>query len=302
MFETAQVIINYNIDNRDTTIQSILKGLMVGLQENNENIIKKFIERYNTYLSKVWQKKMTNPSQYKAGEPFKFLVHNLTKNDFYGEFGTELVSSSLITDKAMCVCGRYQLGFVLVPYNIKAAVPYDLFTINDYFKPSFHHRDYLNREYHKAFNRPSAIISPDIIEEELINKTIATNGEMLNNDNYKVFSEVIIDGWAPSAIYTITNGEKEINPNYRRAQNLNRRYMFDFLDIDKSIYRMQNGLEPLTPTDQIDLARNLFAYTNTSIEQFEELYPKIYKLFLELKRKEEYTSIRFVHEFQKIKR
>lgn len=302
MIETAQTIIKYNVNNSDTVIQTIIQGLIVGLQENKESILEKFIERYDTYVTKLWEREMTKPTEFANGQPFKFIVHNLTKDDFYDEFKTELVSSSLITDKEMCVCGRHQVGFILVPYNIKAAVPYDLYTINDYFLPSFYHKDYKNRNYRKAFNYPSAILPPSVVEEEVIEKNIEENGEILNNDNRKVFSEIIIDGWAPHALYTITNGEKEINPNYVRAQSLNKRYMFDFVDIDKSLYRIQNGLEPLTPTEQIDLARNLFAYTKSSIRDFEELYPKIYKLFLMLKRRGEYSADRFAYEFEKIKK
>lgn len=302
MFETAQVIVKYNLNTKDTTIQTIVQGLIVGLQEKNRKIVKKFLERYNTYVSKVWQREITNPTAYQVGNPFKFVVHNLTKDDFYDEFKTELVSASLITDKTMGICGRNSLGFTLVPYNIKAAVPYDLFTINDYFQPSFYREDYENRDYDKAFNVNGALLMPEVVEDELISKTVEVNGEILNNDNGKVFSEVIIDGWAPNAIYTITNGEKEINPSYQRAQNLNKRYMFDFIDIDKSLYRIKNGLEPLTKTEQMDLARNLYAYTNTRIEDFETMYPKIYKLFLLLKRNGTYTPDTFVHEFQKIKK
>lgn len=302
MIETAQTIIKYNVNNSDTVIQTIIQGLIVGLQENQENILEKFINRYNDYVGKLWEREMTNPKDFVDGRPFKFVVHNLTKDDFYDEFKTELVSSSLITDKEMCVCGRHQLGFILVPSNIKAAVPYDLFTINDYFEPSFSYKDYEHRNYREAFNYPSAILPPSVVEDEVINKSVAENGEILNNDNAKVFSEIIIDGWAPNAIYTITNGEKEINPNYQRAKKLNEKYMFDFIDIDKSLYRIQNGLEPLTPTEQIDLARNIFAYTKSSINNFEELYPRIYKLFLMLKRRGEYSTDRFAYEFQKIKK
>ncbi len=302
MFETAQVIIKYNADSKDPFIQTFINGLTLGLKIKNPYITKKFINQYNEYLDKIWESEMDDPKQYQSGKPFKFIVHNLTKDDFYDEFKTELVSSSLITDKAMCVCGKNKLGFILAPYNIKAAVPYDLYTINDYFQPSFHYKDYENREYDKAFKYPGALLSPEIIEKEIINQTVEKNGEILNNDNNKVFSEVIIDGWCPTAIYTITNGEQEINPDYRRAQNLNNIYMFTFIDIDKSLYRSKNGLEPLTKQDQIALANNLFEYTNTSVENIEKLYLKIYKLFLKLKENNEYTTDRFVHEFQKIKK
>ena len=83
---------------------------------------------------------------------------------------------------------------------------------------------------------------------------------------------------------------------------MNKIYMFNYLDIDKSVYRMQNGLEPLTKQEQIDLANNLLEYTQTSVENIEELYLKIYKLFLKLKERGLYSTDRFVREFQKIKK
>ena len=302
MYETAKVILKYNSDNKDNIIQTILNGLTLGLQLENPYIIKKFLDQYNEYVAKIWEDKMTNPKEYEEGKTFKFIVHNLTKDDFYGEFKTELVSASLITDQTMSVCGQHRLGFILAPYNVKAAVPYDLYTINDYFEPSFHYRDYENRAYHEAFSCPGALLSPSIVEENIIKQTLEQNGELLNDEKAKVFSEIIIDGWMPTAIYTITNGEKEINPDYARAQNLNNRYMFTFIDIDKSLYRIKKGLEPLPKKEQIDLTRDLFSYTNTSVENIELLYPKVYELFLKLKENNEYTTDRFVHEFQKIKK
>ena len=302
MFETAEVIVKYNQGSKDSYIQTLVNGLTLGIQENNPHIVKKFLDQYNEYMDKIWKSEMTNPKEYEEGKPFKFIVHNLTKDDFYDEFRTELVSSSLITDKALCVCGKHKIGFTLAPYNIKAAVPYDLFTINDYFQPSFHYKDYENRPYHEAFSCPGAVLSPEIVETDIIKQTVEKNGEILNSYASKVFSEVIIDGWCPTAIYTITNGEKEISPDYRRAQDMNKIYMFNYLDIDKSVYRMQNGLEPLTKQEQIDLANNLLEYTQTSVENIEELYLKIYKLFLKLKERGLYSTDRFVREFQKIKK
>ena len=302
MFETAKLIIEYNKNSEDVGIRTIINGLKLGIELQNKHIVKKFVNQYNEYLDKIWKDEVTDPKSYNSGEPFKFIVHNLTKDDFYDEYKTELVSASLITNKSMCVCGKNKIGFVLAPYNIKAAVPYDLFTINDYFEPSFHLEDYNNREYNEAFSTASTILTPNVIEREIIKQTVDKNGELLNNDKAKIFSEIVIDGWCPTAIYTITNGEKEISRDYRRAQNLNKRYMFNYLDIDKSIYRIQNNLEPLTNGEQIELMENLFELTGTSIEQLEQLRERVIRLFLDLKEKNIYSSDLFIKEFQKIKK
>ena len=301
MYEKSKLVIEYNKNSKDLTIQSLIRELKHYLEINDVENIKRVMELYNTYVLEIWLKEMTKPEDYKQGEDFKFLVHNLTKDDFYEEFATDLVSGSLITNQCMGLCGESTVGFTLVPSNIKAAVPYDLYTSNGYYPKCFSYEDYLNRDYSKAFRFSAIILPPDAIVESVLQETIKLNGEMLNNDRSKVFSEIASEGFFPNAIYVVTSGEKEINPDYVRALNLNKKYMFTFLDIDKSLYRIKNGLEPLTDMEQIRLVMNLFSYTNTSVENYEKLRLSIYKLFLSLKEKEIYTPELFVHEFQKIK-
>lgn len=303
MLETrAKLIIKYNEQSKDPSIRMMVELLKTGIRLNDMAGLDACISTYNEYVRELWKKEMTNPKEYKEGESFKFAVHNLTKDDFYDEFATELVSGLLITNKIMGQCGKSNVGFILAPHNMEAAMPYDLYTNNDYYKKSFYYEDYKNRDYSKAFPKPAIMLPSEVLENEMVTKTIVENGEILNYDKKSVFPEMVFTSWLPTAIYTVTNGEKEINPDYRRAQKLNEVYWFDFVDIDKSIYRMKNNLEPLTNEEQLKLALNLFEVTNTSKEKLYDLYKDIYELFLTLKRNSEYTSDRFINEFQKIKK
>lgn len=298
MLEKAKLIIDYN-DCDDQLINILINKIKECISKNNIDDLNELIEMYNIYVKQLWENQMTLPINYHEGKKFKFLVHNLTKDDFYDEFATEIVSASLITDKELCVCGRAKIGFILSPCNIVAAVPFDLFTKNDYFKPSFNLEDYNLRNYDELFNVENIILPPNRIEKMILEKSTNANGEMLNYEKSKIFSEIVIDGWYPTAIYTITNGEKELNSDYVRALNLNKYYMFDFIDIDKSVYRTKNGLEPLTINEQKELCLNILKLTNNSIELLENNYENIYKLFLEIK-KSEYSSDRMLRESVKI--
>lgn len=224
---------------------------------------------------------MTDIKNYKSGEPFKFIVHNLTKDDFDDEFITSVISASLITDKTMGVYNYWnnsRVGFILFPDHIIAASEKDCYTNNE------------NKD--NLFKQQVSIKTPKFIENYCIKTCKKINGEILSDEKEAIYSEIVMSGFYPIAIYAITNGEKEISNNYRRATQLNKKYLFNFIDIDKSIYRKKYNLEPITIKEQKELCKDLLMLLN--INYSEELINKYYKIiyeeFMNLKISNKYDS------------
>lgn len=259
-------------------------NLISAIDRKDMNSLEIFRNIYNQYALCTWEKEMTRITDFKQGNPFKFIVHNLTKDDFDDEFITPIVSASLITDKTMGVYSYYntsRMGFILYPAQIIAADEKDCYTNNE--------------DVNNPFQITPSIKLPNEIEKQCIEICTKINGEILSDENKIIYSEIVLSGFYPIAIYAITNGEKEIGYNYRRTINLNKKYDFPFIDIDKSIYRENNNLEPITIKEQKELCRDILYLLDINDNKLiDKYYYDIYKEFINLKKKQIYNSDTFL--------
>lgn len=199
------------------------------------------IETKLQYISnKIWASSITKPEDYKSGEPFMFIVHNVSKTDMettnINEHITRSgrVSASLITDKEMGVYGAHKYGLIY-PNNSKI--------VTAGYKDLYSYETKEEGRFYQNSNN-SMLITPQAMENYSENLCIQENGKKLNSDKANIYNEVLLDstnGLNPVGIYCITFGEKELSYDYESAKKLAEKTGLPLIDIDISLYRTKEN-------------------------------------------------------------
>lgn len=207
--------------------------LLLSDKKTNEEAIESNIELYNKQATKLWKNYLTDKSE--TG----YLVHNLSKGSFDGDFDSKYMSTSLVTDKQMGLFSEQRnnnFGFIINPKNIISASSNDTYTNNS---P-------VNKQV-GVFESTPPIMLPWEVERKCIEQTIENNGEMLNYDNRNVYSEIVVEDYEIEAMYYRSNGEGELSPNYETARKMAEARGIPLKELDISKAREKLGLEPMTP-------------------------------------------------------
>ena len=235
-------------------------------------IIRKQISRYNEYMQNYYQEHISNILDFKNGQNFNFIVHRVT-NGFPDtlDFKTNYISASLITEKTMGLYGGFseqgfsvdRKGFILKPENIVSAQHKDTMTGNR------------ENEVSELFYRQGfAILTPQTIEQRCLDIAKENNSDQLS-EKAQIYSEIVIDGFQPSAVFCITNGEGTLNQEYIIAQRQEKIYGLPLIDINQREYRIKAGLSPLTDIGEINLTREvikkIMPYFLKNINDFDTL-------------------------------
>lgn len=272
---------------------------------DNEYIIE-VINYYNDYIKKQYEQQLTKPDNYKSGENFEFIVHNIKGivPENPENFTTPIVSASLITQNTLGLYGtgayedseklgeinRY--GFILPPELILAAKEEDLYVNNSADSKT----DIFNGNHRKE-----AILSPSTIEERCLELAKNIGSDQLSEEA-QIYSEVVVDGFNPIGIFCITNGEGELNYSYRNAKQLLAKFNLSFIEIDQSLYRKKAGLQPYTDYSKKILTLNVIEalipntisnyYNNMLVKEYlvPDIAEEICRIFDELKEQTSYTS------------
>jgi len=302
IFENSQV--RKNLSNNELyKLYSYYYQLSVMINNNqiNDDILMRVEQELKSVVDKVWSNSITNATEFKQGEPFKFIVHNISSDEMNGKrlgnYGRKgRLSCSLITDQEMCLFGAYKYGFVL-PYesNIVTSGFKDL----DSYESSYGERMCLNREN-------SSLITPDSLENFTANLSMQNNGQKLVHQKGFNHNEILLDtskGVNPTAVYCVTNGENELSRDYRQAKQLAEEYGLPLIEIDISLYRTKNNqgsyltdVEDMTISEQRKFAQEfLIQYCESknvqeqSLETMVNSYLSLYQdniidIFLQVKR------------------
>lgn len=185
-----------------------------------------FLRELQVIILEDWKNQIDEPSAYQPGEPFKLICHSMAIPKYEGDFYGRYVSCSLLTEEftETYKCG---FGFVLSPDNIVCANGEDLYTYNS----STDEEDML------MFSSIPVVTGLD----ETLNmcrKRRLKNQESEETKNYRVYNEVVIDGFNPIAIFCITNQENVTYDNYEAALNLQKAFPnLKIINIDLELYK-----------------------------------------------------------------
>ena len=112
-------------------------------------------------------------------------------------------------------------------------------------------------------------------------------------------------------MYYISNGEKELSPNYDRAKRMADASGLKLKELDISKCRQDNGLELMTQESQKEFCRTVLykyccqdeklkkEYFNSGSSFVENNYKDFYDKYVKLKENPEYTSEDILKEFKK---
>lgn len=141
---------------------------------------------------------------------FAFIGHSVRSCEFTGKFCSRYVSTSLFNQD---LTDTYQegYGFILAPKHIVGAYNHDMYACNDEQDP----------ELLFTYSIISKIEHPQRLIDECL-KLKRQNIE--NNNQKKVYSEILLDGFEPIGIFCFTDGSKNLNHNYREAKKLQERF------------------------------------------------------------------------------
>ena len=245
-------------------LEAIRESLQHSLSNEKTDVsfIQEQVERYNEYAIGIWNEYLTKTEDGKEND-FKYLIHNLAKGEIKGDFRTKYMSTSLITNKTMGVFGgKSKYGLILKPKHIVSADYKDTYT-NNY-----------RGDDEQLFNIKPPIKLPQEIEEICIGQTIESNGEMLNYDEASIYSEIVVDEYEVVGMYFISNGEGELSPNYERAKRMAEERGIELKELDISQCRVDNGLEPMTESTQIEFCRNILYRCCDEDRKLQEAYQR----------------------------
>lgn len=252
-------------------------------EKTNVGFIQESVDTYNEHALQIWNEYLTNVEDGKENQ-FKYLIHNCSKGEIKEDFRTRVLSSSLITDKAMGVFGgKSRYGLIIKPKHIISADYQDTYTFNE------------RKEGQELFNIKPPIRLPQEIEEICINQTIEANGEMLNYDKANIYSEIAVDEYEVVGIYYISNGEKELSPDYDRAKRMADARGLDLKELDISKCRQDNGLELMTEESQKEFCRTILYKYCCADEKLKKEFFESGNSFVEMNYKgfyEKYVNLR----------
>ena len=288
-------------ENASNDLLNIKSELEKALQSEKTDIgvIQECVNKYNEHALEIWNDYLTNVEDGKEND-FRYLIHNCSKGEIKEDFRTKALSSSLITNKTMGVFGsKSKYGLILKPKHIISADYQDSYTYNE------------REEGQELFNIKPPIRLPQEIEEICIKQTIEANGEMLNYDTANIYPEIVVDDYEVVGIYYISNGEKELTPNYDRAKRMAEARGLDLKELDISRCRQDNGLELMTEESQKEFCRTVLykyccqdeklkkEYFDGGNSFVEMNYKGFYDKYVKLKENPEYTSEDILKEFKK---
>lgn len=296
--KNLEIQLNENVNNDFSKIKNELE---IALQSEKTDIrrIQEYIDKYNEHALEIWKEYLTKVEDGKEND-FRYLIHNCSKGEIEDDIRTRALSSSLITNKTMGVFGgKSRYGLILKPKHIISADYQDSYTFNE------------REEGQELFNIKPPIRLPQEIEKICIEQTIEANGEMLNYDKANIYSEIVVDEYEVVGMYYISNGEKELSPNYDRAKRMADASGLKLKELDISKCRQDNGLELMTQESQKEFCRTVLykyccqdeklkkEYFNSGSSFVENNYKDFYDKYVKLKENPEYTSEDILKEFKK---
>lgn len=190
----------------------------------------KYLKELQKIIVNDWHKHITNYEDYVPGKPFNFLCHSTNSINFEGGFYSRFVSTSLLTETFTTTYNE-EFGFVMDDTNIVMASGHDMFVdntakdINDILPTTIPTID--------SFGK--VLMELEQTSKAFINKKIEGS----------IYSEIVVDGFKPKAIFCLSDGSKELNSNYYYGKILSEKFDLPLVDIDLTLYKKGDDLNCL---------------------------------------------------------
>ena len=189
---------------------------------------------------KIWQHSLTDPTTFQNGQNFKFLIHSFSSGQSFEnsmwwekEMRDNRTSCSLITESFVPAFDKFRRCGFIYPYNSNIVVSgkQDLYTEEELGRFAINNKKFA-----------SPVLDPGFLESAGKQKTIQEQEDFDFNMQH---NEVLLKDAKPSAVYIIGYGEKDINSDYENLKEMAENMGLPFVEIDMSLYREKQGLDPL---------------------------------------------------------
>ena len=251
-------------------------------------VVEEFLKGLQKIILNDWHIQITDPQDFKSGQPFKFICHSTSNTNFKGKFKSRYVSTSLLTEEFTDTY-RSGYGFIMDTSNIVGASSRDMY-INNYTENSENMCFYTSLP-------PISSVQRIIVECQKLKQ------EQKKNEQTKpIYSEVVKDGFNPIAIFCLTDGSKNLNRNYRDAIKLQKSFPnLKIIEIDLTLYKSYEELKELMRSliDNIEykITSKYINHSDTYYENFEFFFQE----YLNFKRNGNYTETDIINLFLKHK-
>lgn len=252
------------IENFKNNYDALLNSKKIEIEK-----LENFCNEYNEVIKKEYIKMMSNIDNFKSGEPFHFLCHSTNRYIFDGEFKSQFVSTSYISDELHDVFHE-GYGFIFNPVDMVWASDKDSAIINSASDVS----QISSRTYMPIFMHPKLIMKKNKLLKEANIKAGITD---------PVYSEVVIDGFNPIGIFCLTDGSKELNNNYQKALKLKEEFPeLTIVDIDLSMYKNNDMSE--SKENLIYKLNSMFGNGHLNNKFILKKYDLFFDKFMEMKK------------------
>jgi hypothetical protein len=246
-------------------------------EDINLTVAEDFLKSMQSVIIDNWKNEITNVDDFVPGKPFKFICHSTSTSKFEGDFHSRYVSTSLLNEEFTQTYNS-GFGFILSTDNIVGASSEDMYVHNS----SSNSEDITNGSSLPKIYPPSQII-------DNCRKQIVDNKEQ--DKKIKVYSEIVVDGFSPQAIFCITNGSKMLDNNYSSALKLAEQFPhLKVIEIDLTLYKERSELIDCRNSliKSIEIQINSEYYKNPEINC--DLYELFWRKYLELKKDNTYKE------------
>ncbi len=220
-----------------------------------------------TKILNHWREFITDVHQFQNGKIFYFLGHSTSETQFHGEFWHRFVSCSLLTPQ-LTETFHNGFGFLFPPENIVAARGYDMYVNNE------------AESVEELIDAHSYWIQIDM-PERVMEDTLSHSKNR--------YSEVVIDGFHPIALFCLSLGTKNLNYNYRSVHTLQKSFPdLPIVDIDLTYYQTDWLKMCLDVIAEIEYA--LTDHYGSFAKSYGRRFQKFWEEFQALKKNPDYKE------------
>lgn len=212
--------------------------------------LKEIEQELMPYFARIWHNELTNPTQFKAGESFKFLIHCPTvyasKIDAREN---NIISASLITDKHMGTFNKINYGLICScnEENLLSISAHDNHALvalkSEKVAQQYYYAGSINNDvnlYTKEYIM--SLKFPNQIENELILENIKCNGDLYLADNKNVYSDISLRSESTHFLGVVLF-EPASEKEKIEATNLAQKFNLTCIHIPINTYFLKNSIK-----------------------------------------------------------
>lgn len=268
------VVLSLNYFCSKEIVDGIKKEYENALALYNLDKVKLIVDKVQKMILNHWQEYVTNVDTYNGGK-YNFICHSTDSTKFDGDFFTRYVSCSLLTEE-LTDTYRSGFGFIMSPIDIVAASSSDMYVINN----SENEEGLLYYTSVKKLDGP----------EKIVDEALKQKKKNIDYKYGKIYTEVVVQGFNPLAIFCLTDGSKMLDYNYTSALKLKESYPnLKILVLDKTKNKTESELKKIIKS-LVERIRKHLKLPEIFNDSYYESFDLFWNAYQELINQDNYTE------------